>query len=293
METAIGVFAVRERAEEAVKSLLDQHVPKDSIVYLTRSESEAKSIGKELGAYAGGFVGGAAGLSAGVAAATLLAIPGIGPVFALGFGAAALLGLVGAGAGAAVGKSAGHDPSAPSPTTESESSEDAAYFRQILNEGHSLIVVRTESQQVAASACHVLDELGMSMKKGATQKSKVTTRELGDATVMDIVGRIGLADGSAAQVRDAIRALVEQGKKHIVLNLAGVDFVDSSGLGELVRTHASVRGHGGQLKLVNPSKHVHDLLKMTKLDCVLDIEQDEASALNSFEPGQANVQTAG
>jgi anti-sigma B factor antagonist len=292
METAIGVFAARERAEEAVKSLVQKSVPQDSIVYLTRSESEAKSIGKELGAYAGGFVGGAAGLSAGVAAATLLAIPGIGPVFALGFGAAALLGLVGAGAGAAAGKSAGHDPSAPSPTAESESSEDAAYFRQILNEGHSLIVVRTESDQIAASACQVLDQLGMSMKKGATQKSKVTTRELGDATVVDIVGRIALPDGSA-QVRDAIHALMEQGKKHIVLNLAGVDFVDSSGLGELVRTHASVRSHSGQLKLVNPSNHVHDLLKMTKLDRVLDIEQDEASALNSFEPDQASAQAAG
>ena len=89
METAIGVFAQRDRAEEAVKSLLEQHVPKDSIVYLTKSEAEAKSIGKELGAYAGGFVGGATGLSAGVAAATMWAIPGIGPVFALGFGAAA------------------------------------------------------------------------------------------------------------------------------------------------------------------------------------------------------------
>jgi anti-sigma B factor antagonist len=292
METAIGVFAERERAEEAVKSLLDQRVPKDSIVYLTRSESEANRIGKELGAYTGGFLGGAAGLSAGVAAATLLAIPGIGPVFALGFGAAALLGLVGAGTGAAVGGSASHDHDAPVPTSEDESSEDASYFRQILNEGHSLIVVRTESAQIAASACQVLDEHGMSMKKGATQKSNVTTRQLGDATVVDIVGRIALADGSG-RLRDAIRLLMEQGKKRILLNLAGVDFIDSSGLGELVRTHATVRSHGGQLKLVNPSKHVHDLLKMTKLDRVLDIEQDEASALNSFDPGHATAQTAG
>jgi anti-sigma B factor antagonist len=130
------------------------------------------------------------------------------------------------------------------------------------------------------------------MKKGATQKSNVTTRELGDATVVDVVGRLALADGTAA-LRDVMRSLAEQGKKHIVLNLAAVNFVDSSGLGELVRTHASVRSHGGQLKLVNPSKHVHDLLKMTKLDRVLDVEQDEASALNSFEPGQASAQVAG
>jgi anti-sigma B factor antagonist len=291
METAVGVFAQRDRAEQAVKKLLEQGVSQDSIVYLTRSEREATSIGKELGAYVGGLMGGAAGMSAGVVAATALAIPGVGAVFALGFGAAALFGLVGAGTGAAVGQGAAHDASAPSPTTGEASAEDSAYFQEVLNDGHSLIVVRTESPQMAATACQVLNEFGMSMKKGATQKNKVTTRELGDAMVVDIVGRLALADGTAA-VRDVIGSLVQQGKKHIVLNLAAVDFVDSSGLGELVRTHASVRSHGGQLKLANPSKHVHDLLKMTKLDRVLDIEQDEASALNSFEPGQASAQTA-
>jgi anti-sigma B factor antagonist len=275
-----------------VKNLLERGVPKDSIVYLTRSEREAGSIGKELGAYVGGLMGGAAGMSAGVVAATALAIPGVGAVFALGFGAAALLGLVGAGTGAAVGHSAAHDSTAPSPTTGEASAEDSAYFREVLSEGHSLIVVRTESPQVAAAACQILDEFGMSMKKGATQKSTVTTRELGDAIVVDIVGRMALADGTAA-LRDVMRSLAEQGKKHIVLNLSAVNFVDSSGLGELVRTHASVRSHGGQLKLVNPSKHVHDLLKMTKLDRVLDIEEDEASALNSLVAGQANVQAAG
>jgi anti-sigma B factor antagonist len=281
METAIGVFASRERAEEAVKNLLRQDVPKESIVYLTRSETEAKTVGKELGAYAGGFVGGAAGLSAGVAAATLLAIPGIGAVFALGFGAAALLGLVGAGTGAAVGASASHDPSAPATTTGPDSSEDTAFFQQVLNEGHSLIVVRTESPKTAASACQILNEFAISMKKGATRKSRITTRELGEATVVDVVGRIALADGTAL-VRDTIRSLLEQRKQRIVLNLAAVDFVDSSGLGELVRSQVSIRSHGGQLKLVSPSKHVHDLLSITKLDRVFDIEQDEASALNSF-----------
>jgi anti-sigma B factor antagonist len=291
METAVGVFAQRDRAEEAVKKLLEQGVSQDSIVYLTRSEREATSIGKELGAYVGGLMGGAAGMSAGVVAATALAIPGVGAVFALGFGAAALFGLVGAGTGAALGQGAAHDASAPSPTTGEASAEDSAYFREVLNDGHSLIVVRTESPQMAATRCQVLNECGMSMKKGGTQKSKVTTRELGDAIVLDIVGRLALADGTAA-VRDVIGSLVQQGKKHIVLNLAAVDFVDSSGLGELVRTHASVRSHGGQLKLANPSKHVYDLLKMTKLDRVLDIEQDEASALNSFEPGRASAQTA-
>ena len=63
VETAIGVFAARERAEEAIKSLVENHVPEEAIVYLTRSESEAQSIGKQLGSYAGGFVGGAAGFT--------------------------------------------------------------------------------------------------------------------------------------------------------------------------------------------------------------------------------------
>jgi anti-sigma B factor antagonist len=292
METAVGVFAQRDRAEEAVKKLLEQGVPKDSIVYLSRSEREANTIGKELGAYVGGLMGSAAGMSAGVVAATALAIPGVGAVFALGFGAAALLGLVGAGTGAAVGQSAAHDASAPLPTTGEASAEDSAYFREVLNEGHSLIVVRTESRQVAATACQILDEFGMSMKKGATQKSSITTRELGVATAVDVVGRISLGEGGG-QLREAIKMLMEKGKKHIVLNLAAVDFIDSSGLGELVRTHATIRSHGGQMKIVNPSKHVHDLLKMTKLDRVLDIEQDEASALNSFDLGQASAQTAG
>jgi anti-sigma B factor antagonist len=284
METAVGVFAARERAEQAVKSLLEKNVTKESIVYLTRSESEAKSVGKELGAYAGGFVGGAAGLSAGVAAATLLAIPGIGPVFALGFGAAALLGLVGAGTGAAVGQNAAQDHEAPAPTAGPDSSTDAAFFRKVLEEGHSLVVVRTESPEMAATACQILDELSINMKKGSSQKSKISTREFGDAVVVDVVGRIALTDGTAL-LRDTARALVERGDQRIILNMSSVDFIDSSGIGELIRMQTSVQRHGGQLRLVSPSKHVHDLLKMTKLDRVLEIEADESSALNSFTDG--------
>jgi anti-sigma B factor antagonist len=288
VETAVGVFAARERAEEAVKNLLEQRVPEESIVYLTRSESESQSIVKQLGAYVGGLVGGAAGMSAGVAAATLLAVPGIGPVFALGFGAAALLGLVGAGTGAAVGAVASEDPSAPVPTSGTGSSDDSAFFRQVLNEGHSLVIVRTESPQVATTACQVLDQFGLSVKKGATQKSKVTTRQLDGAVIADITGKIALAEGTAL-LRDTVRDLLDHGKKHILLNLAGVDFIDSAGLGELVRTHASIRSHGGQLKLVNPSRNVHDLLRITKLDRVFDIEQDEASALRSLRPAASKA----
>jgi anti-sigma B factor antagonist len=286
LETAIGVFAARERAEEAVKSLLEHHVPEESIIFLTRSESEAKSIGKQLGAYAGGFVGGAAGLSAGVAAATVLAIPGIGPLFALGFGAAALFGLVGAGTGAAVGGNASNDPNAAVPTSGTGTSQDAAFFQKVLNEGHSLIVVRTESAEVAKTAIKILDDLGISMKDAPTQKSSVTVRQLDGAVAADVVGRIAITEGTVL-LRDTVRDLLDNGNKRILLNLAAVQFIDSAGLGELVRTHASIRSRGGQVKLVSPTRNVHDLLRITKLDRVFDIETDETSALNSFRKDSA------
>ncbi len=133
METAIGVFASRDHAEKAVKELLERGVPEEAIVFLTRSESEAKSIAKEIGAYVGGFVGGAAGVTTGVVAATLL-LPGIGTVFALGLGAAALLTGAGAGAGAGtvLGAAATDESNAPKPATAEKSSEDMAFFREVL-----------------------------------------------------------------------------------------------------------------------------------------------------------------
>src|SRR5580704_3704706 len=128
METAIGVFTHRDHAEEAVKDLRDRGVPEEAIVFLTRSENEAKNIAKEFGAYVGGFVGGAAGMTTGVVTAALL-LPGVGTVFALGFGAAALLGLAGAGAGASVGSAAAHDADTPLPTATDRAVEDVAFFR--------------------------------------------------------------------------------------------------------------------------------------------------------------------
>jgi anti-sigma B factor antagonist len=288
METAIGVFTARERAEEAVKSLLEHHVPEDRIIYLTRSESEAKSMGKQLGAYAGGFVGGAGGMSAGVAAGTLLTIPGVGPVFALGFGAAGLVGATGAGTGtgAAIGAGVARDADAPAPSSGVGSSEDSEFFRRVLNEGHSVIVVRTESSQIASSACKILDELALSMNRRVTAKNTVTSRQLNGAVVADIVGKIALAEGTG-MLRETVRNFLEHGHNGILLNLEGVDFIDSAGLGELVRTHASVRSRGGHLKLVNPSASVHHLLRITKLDRVFDIVPDEASALSSLRQATA------
>ncbi|MGO9646761.1 MAG: STAS domain-containing protein [Terriglobales bacterium] len=280
METAIGVFSSRDHAEEAVKELRQRGVPEQSIVYLTRSENEAKSIAKEFGATVGGFVGGAAGMSAGVVAATLL-LPGIGPVFALGFGAAALLGLAGAGAGATVGASAAQDPQAPQPTPDEKCSEDAAFFREVLKEGRSLIVVRTESQEIATSACSILDRLGMGIQGKTPTKMQTGTRQVGDVTVLDISGRITLGEGNV-MLRDMVRDLADKGNNRIILNLGEVNYIDSSGLGELVKTHTTVRNKGGELKLTNLNQRVHDLLQMTRLSAVFDIQKDEASAIKSF-----------
>jgi anti-sigma B factor antagonist len=248
METAIGVFDSRDRAEEALKGLIELHVPQDSIVFLTRSENEAKSVGKELGAYVGGFTGGAAGLSAGVVAATLL-VPGLGAVFALGFGAAALLGLAGAGTGAALGKAMAHDSGVPQPTPDEKCSEDVVFFRKVLKEGRSLLVVRTESHEIATVACGILDRLGIGMQERTNVKMQVATRQADGITILDVSGRITVGEGNV-MLREIVRELVEKGGKRILLNLHEVDYVDSSGLGELVRIHTTLRRAGGQMKLV-------------------------------------------
>src|SRR5207237_10890569 len=279
METAIGVFSSRDRAEEAVKQLRQQGIPEESINFITRSETEAKTIAKEFGTYVGGFVGGAAGMSAGVVAATLL-LPGVGTVFALGFGAAALLGLAGAGAGRTVGSAASSGKAAVLPTADEKCSEETAFLREVLKEGRSLIVVQTESRQLATSACGILDQLGMGMQGSTPGKMQTTTRQQGDVTVVNVSGRITLGEGNVA-LREIVRDLAEKGQKRIVLNLADVNYMDSSGLGELVKTHTTLRNQSGQLKLANLNKRLHDLLQMTRLSAVVDIHRTEWDAIDA------------
>jgi anti-sigma B factor antagonist len=282
VETAIGVFASRDHAEEAAKELLELGLPEDSIVFLTRSEADAKTVAKQLGSYVGGFAGGAAGMSAGVIAATLL-VPGVGPVFALGFGAAALLGLTGAGAGRAIGSHIqSASPDIPKPTPDEKCSEDVAFFREVLKEGRSLIVVRTESQPLASSACGVLDRLGIGMQNQTPVKMQTNLRQVGEVAVLDIVGRITLGEGNV-MLREIVRDLTEKGSKKIVLNLGEVQYVDSSGMGELVKAHTTVRNQGGQLKLVNLNPRISNLLQLTRLVAVFDIAPDEASAVGSLQ----------
>ncbi len=110
---------------------------------------------------------------------------------------------------------------------------------------------------------------------------KTSTRQVDGVTILDLSGRITLGEGSV-QLRDAVRDLISKGSKRILLNLAEVNYIDSSGIGELVSAFTSVRNQGGELKLLKLTKKVHDLLQITKLYTVFDIKDDEAAAVASF-----------
>jgi len=283
METALGVFDSRERAEQAMKELLNKHVPQESIVFLTRSETEAHKFGKEVGAYAGGFLGGAVGMAAGSAAVALALVPGIGQVYALGIGATALLGYLGARTGGAVGKAIGQDAAALQPTAEEHVSEDAAIFINVLKQGRSLIVVRTEFHDVARAACDVLDRLGLAMPGTASTSARMQTgvRKVNGVTVVDLAGRITIGEGNL-KLRETVNDLLGKGRNRILLNLSQVEYVDSAGVGELVRSFTTIRKNGGQMKLANTNRKVQDLLEATHLHRVFEIHKDETSALRSF-----------
>ncbi len=110
----------------------------------------------------------------------------------------------------------------------------------------------------------------------------ITTREVSHVTIVDISGRITLGD-ETGNLRDTIRRLIDQGKKKIVLNLAKVNYIDSSGVGELVSSYTTVRNAGGELKLLALTKKVQDVLYITKLYTVFDIKDDEFTAVKSFD----------
>ncbi len=110
---------------------------------------------------------------------------------------------------------------------------------------------------------------------------KLSTRQVGDVTVVDVAGRITLGEGSSA-LRDTLRELVSKNHKKVLLNLGEVSYIDSSGIGELVSGFTTVTNQGGQLKLLNLTKRVKDLLQITKLYTVFDVHEDEAAAVRSF-----------
>lgn len=120
---------------------------------------------------------------------------------------------------------------------------------------------------------------------------KVTCRRIDAVTVVDLAGRITLGEG-ATLLRETLRDLLARGETQILLNLAEVSYIDSSGLGELVSGFSLVRKSGGDLKLLHLTRKVHDLLKITKLFTVFDVQDDEARAIAAFaapdEPAEAS-----
>jgi anti-sigma B factor antagonist len=113
-----------------------------------------------------------------------------------------------------------------------------------------------------------------------------STRQSDGITIVDLKGRITLGEGSVT-LRDTVHDLLSKGKKKILLNLGDVNYIDSSGIGELVSAFTAARKQDGEVKLLNLSKRVHDLLQITKLYTVFDVQDDEALAVESFSAARA------
>lgn len=110
----------------------------------------------------------------------------------------------------------------------------------------------------------------------------IKTRQSEDVTILDMDGKVTIGEGSVA-LRSTIRGLLEEGRKKILLNLSGVGYIDSSGIGELVASFTAINKEGGQLKLLNLTQKLQDLLAITKLLTVFDVYETEAEALGSFK----------
>ena len=111
---------------------------------------------------------------------------------------------------------------------------------------------------------------------------KIKERRVGDVTVLDLDGHLRM-DGGSAIFHNTMSRLLKQGQQKILLNLAGVAYVDSSGLGELISSHITLKDNDGQLKLLHMTQRVRELMKITKLLTVFDIYESKSEALDSFK----------
>ena len=110
---------------------------------------------------------------------------------------------------------------------------------------------------------------------------QIEERSAGDVTVLDLKGKMTLGEGDEL-LKDKINSLLQQGRRKVVLNLEGVPYIDSAGLGEIVRTYTTIRKQDGSLKLLNLTKRITDLLSITKLLTVFETYDSEADAVRSF-----------
>jgi anti-sigma B factor antagonist len=110
---------------------------------------------------------------------------------------------------------------------------------------------------------------------------QIDERVVDDVTILDLKGKMTLGEGDEL-LKDKINSLASQGHKKLILNLEAVPYIDSAGLGEIVRTYTSISRQGGKLKLLNVSKRIYDLLVITKLVTIFDSYEDENEAVRSF-----------
>jgi len=212
METLIGVFASRERAEETVKELLDKHVPREVVF----------------------------------------------PMFEI--------------------------------SPSERSSEESKFSGEARTERPSLILVRTDQQEIARLAADILDRMGISAQWRTSGATKMASRQVGGIAIVDAHGVITVGAGNM-MLRDIVTSLLKEGNKKLLLSLRDVEYVDSAGLGELVKTHTTLERQGGRLKIVNLSQKVQDLFELTGLHRVFDVHENEANAIQSF--GSAKLRNAG
>src|SRR5215469_11836565 len=111
---------------------------------------------------------------------------------------------------------------------------------------------------------------------------KINSRDVDGVTVLDLNGRLVLGEGTVP-LREQVQGCLARGAKLILLNLRGVPFIDSCGIGELVTSFTSVRRQGGELKLVNLEKKVHGVLQISKLHTIFEVYEDEAAAVRGFK----------
>jgi anti-sigma B factor antagonist len=117
---------------------------------------------------------------------------------------------------------------------------------------------------------------------------KLSVRDVEGVAILDLSGRVTMGE-AAGSLRDTIKDLLAKDQKNILLNLADVSYIDSSGLGELVGAFATANNRGGKLKLLHLQKRVHELMQLTKLYSVFDIHEDETAAIRSFHTRAASV----
>jgi anti-sigma B factor antagonist len=110
---------------------------------------------------------------------------------------------------------------------------------------------------------------------------KIEMRTVGDVRILDCSGKITLGEGTMT-VRNTVRDILKDNGKKIILNLANVNYIDSSGIGELVSTYTTVTNNGGQLKLLSLTKKINELLQITKLLTVFQVFDNESAAVSSF-----------